>query len=317
MKDFVFKLIDQFTEGVDTYHNNGSIWLIFTDEKKWVIELTKEGTLWYNFYFFKDCFKYLSLDVVENQHFITEWVESIIQNGVRYTPLRRGFGIASLENIIQNGVSYTPLRRGFGIASLENIIQNGVRSTDSWAGKPFVSVESVIQNGVKNTEPDFIGQSELIENTIQNGVKNTKALSLLVSEDTIQDGVMVIDTVRGVLGHLRRIKNTIQNGVKETSDWRGPIGQKVEDTIQNGVIDTFGVDVDLNHLVEDTIQNGVKHIEPGGYLGSIEMKGKIVHQLESPKQNEEVEDVIENGIKETKWRRVDNHPTYLDRIIKF
>jgi hypothetical protein len=60
----------------------------------------------------------------------------------------------------------------------------------------------------------------------------------------------------------------------------------------------------------------VKHIEPGGYLGSIEMKGKIVHQLESPKQNEEVEDVIENGIKETKWRRVDNHPTYLDNIVK-
>jgi hypothetical protein len=44
----------------------------------------------------------------------------------------------------------------------------------------------------------------------------------------------------------------------------------------------------------------VKHTEPGGYLGSIEMKGKIVHQLESPKQNEEVEDVIENGVKETK-----------------
>jgi hypothetical protein len=103
----------------------------------------------------------------------------------------------------------------------------------------------------------------------------------------------------------------------------------------------------------------VKHTEPGGYLGSIEMKGKIVHQLESPKQNEEVEDVIENGIKEVKelpdqsgelrgygdyyhrqedrtyphtktvndvicdgvkkinWRKVDSHPTYLDRIIKF
>jgi hypothetical protein len=46
----------------------------------------------------------------------------------------------------------------------------------------------------------------------------------------------------------------------------------------------------------------VKHTEPGGYLGSIEMKGKIVHQLESPKQNEEVEDVIENGVRNTDWR---------------
>jgi hypothetical protein len=52
----------------------------------------------------------------------------------------------------------------------------------------------------------------------------------------------------------------------------------------------------------------VKHTEPGGYLGSIEMKGKIVHQLESPKQNEEVEDVIENGVINTFGVDVDlNH----------
>ncbi len=40
------KMIGNETKGVDIYHNNGSVWLIFTDEKKWVIELTKEGTLW-------------------------------------------------------------------------------------------------------------------------------------------------------------------------------------------------------------------------------------------------------------------------------
>jgi hypothetical protein len=34
-------------------------------------------------------------------------------------------------------------------------------------------------------------------------------------------------------------------------------------------------------------------------LGSIEMKGKMVHQLESPKQNNEVEEVIEHGVKLT------------------
>jgi hypothetical protein len=206
LKKILFATIDYHTKGVDTYYNNGSMWLIFTDKKKWVIELTKEGTLWYNHYFFNDCFKYLSLDAVENQHYITKWVESIIQNGVRPTPWPR--------------------------------------SRDPFA------VESIIQNGVKDT-----GR-------------------------------------RGA-----------------------PPPPLVEDIIQNGLINTFGVDVDLNHLVENTIQNGVKHIEPGGYLGSIEMKGKIVHQLESPKQNKEVEDVIENGIKETNWRRVDNHPTYLDRII--
>jgi hypothetical protein len=43
----------------------------------------------------------------------------------------------------------------------------------------------------------------------------------------------------------------------------------------------------------------VKETTPSGYLGSIEMKGKIVHQIESPKQNNEVEDTIQNGVKET------------------
>jgi hypothetical protein len=43
----------------------------------------------------------------------------------------------------------------------------------------------------------------------------------------------------------------------------------------------------------------VKETTPSGYLGSIEMKGKIVHQFESPKQNNEVEDTVQNGVKET------------------
>ena len=199
-----FKLKDS-----DTYYNHGSTWIILTDKKQWVIELTKEGVLWYNYHFFQSIFTGLMgfEDTAKNQDYITKWVENFIQNGV------------------------------------------------------------------KETKPEYL-------------------------------------------------------------------------------------EGDL--AMEEVIQNGVKHTEPGGYLGSIEMKGKIVHQLESPKQNEEVEDVIENGvkltnsslqidgscvvenviqngiketwgysrqpqqrvneiingsIKETNWRKVDNHPTYLYSII--
>ncbi len=199
-----FKLKDS-----DTYYNHGSTWIILTDKKQWVIELTKEGVLWYNYHFFQSIFTGLMgfEDTAKNQDYITKWVENFIQNGV------------------------------------------------------------------KETKPEYL-------------------------------------------------------------------------------------EGDL--AMEEVIQNGVKHTEPGGYLGSIEMKGKIVHQLESPKQNEEVEDVIEKGveltnsslqidgscvvenviqngiketwgysrqpqqrvneiingsIKETNWRKVDNHPTYLDNII--
>jgi len=104
-KEIIFDIINEYVNGVDTYHNNGSMWFIFTDDRKWVIELTKEGTLWYNFYFFQDCFKYLSLDVVENQHYITEWVEDTIQNGVKKTykhPYRTNIMVEeTIENVIK------------------------------------------------------------------------------------------------------------------------------------------------------------------------------------------------------------------------
>jgi hypothetical protein len=118
-----------------------------------------------------------------------------------------------------------------------------------------------------------------IEDTIQNGVKETR-------KQTVTSQIVV--------------ENTIQNGVKDTrwmSDW---LDNKVENTIQNGVKHTeYGDWEDGDERLDDIIQNGVKHIEPGGYLGSIEMKGKIVHQLESPNQNNEVEDVIQHGVIET------------------
>jgi hypothetical protein len=85
LKYLVFKLINRDVEGADLYEYEGSIWLIFTNKMRWVIELTKEGTLWYNYSFFESIFKYISLDVIGNQHYITEWVEDTIQNGVRHT----------------------------------------------------------------------------------------------------------------------------------------------------------------------------------------------------------------------------------------
>ena len=51
-REILHTAFDKHTKNVDNYNHNGSTWLIFTDEKKWVIELTKEGTLWYNYYFF-------------------------------------------------------------------------------------------------------------------------------------------------------------------------------------------------------------------------------------------------------------------------
>jgi hypothetical protein len=246
MEKIVNRLINESVVNVDRYNNNNSTWLIFTETKQWVIELTKDGTLWYNYNFFKNLFNYLGVDVVENQHYITKWVEDTIQNGVKDTWSTPSLSTATVEDTIQNGVKHTPnislqLVKGYGVANqVENTIKNGVKHTI--AGGPAIDI--------------------LVEDTIQNGVKKT----LSVEEGTFTS-----------IG----------------------FGIHVEDTIQNGIKETQGCGWSNQGNAENVIKNGVKHTEAGGYLGSITLGGKLVHMVESPKQNEEVEDVIQHGVIET------------------
>ena len=277
MRDVVFKLIDQFTEGVDTYHNNGSMWLIFTDDKKWVIELTKDGTLWYNFYFFQDCFKYLSLDVVENQHYITEWVEDTIQNGVRSTDMSRSNIMLWVEDTIQNGVRNTKMAQINAVRTVEGIIQNGVRKTHIGKLHWLPMVEDTIQNGIKDVIGQIIDAPELVNDAIQNGIKLTTT-NLPLSEDD---------------GQITEIEDVITNGIKET---------------KHGI-----------HFFEDTtenvIKNGIKKTKSPGADGDLLSTIEWMESNNSKSVPEMIDDVITNGIKETNWRKVDNHPTYLDNII--
>lgn len=104
MDKIVNKLINESVKGVDTYTHNGSTWLIFTDTKEWVIELTESKTLWYNYNFFNGMFSYVSMDVVENQHYITKWAEDNIIGGVKYTSVLTHIDFGELEDTLVNGV---------------------------------------------------------------------------------------------------------------------------------------------------------------------------------------------------------------------
>jgi hypothetical protein len=158
MDKVINRLINDHVNGADTYRTKDSTWIIFTESKKWVIELTHEGTLWYNFHFFKGIFSYLSLNVIEEQHYITKWVEDTIQNGVRNTR-NLDENRSSVEDTIQNGVKETFDQWNENRPSVEDAIQNGFKGT--------------IQNKIKRTyrmKADFLGD---VEQVIQNGIKET------------------------------------------------------------------------------------------------------------------------------------------------
>ena len=192
MEKIVKKLIDESICDADSYFHNGNILVIYTEKKEWVFELKKNGDLWYNYYFFKDLFSYLSMDVVENQHYITKYVEDALQNGVKNT-------------------IYFFLPDSFPV---EDALQNGVKNTFKIVSSTFLSIEDALQNGVKNTLTDFEETNLVVEDALQNGVKNTATLPFLFYnpvEDALQNGVK--NTSHFPIPRLRSVEDVIQNGV--------------------------------------------------------------------------------------------------------
>jgi hypothetical protein len=175
LEKLIFDTLDKEIEGTDIYNNDGSMWLIFTDEKRWAIEFTKERTLWYNYYIFNNVLMLFGMDNNETAEYVKKWFE----NRFLFKP--------KVENTIQNGVKSTASPRHHQVASVENTIQNGVKFTHGNEDMEVASVENTIQNGVKDPKASHFCSITRVENTIQNGVKTMMSGSEWYHQDEVED----------------------------------------------------------------------------------------------------------------------------------
>ena len=337
-KECLFEIINDFADSMDIYRHNGSLWLINTEETKWMIEFTEDKTLWYNYRIFSSLFRGISLDLTENQKYVTEWfesrflnlhtvkttedpffdqdkyVEDTIQNGVKDTFRGDGVWGFDVEDTIQNGVKDTMETNCRNLSLVEDTIENGVKHTQKidWEIKKSL-FEGINQNGVKVLRHERGIRPLSVRDTIQNGVKHTDCYDGRRStkvEDTIQNGVS--ETKRGLLPRTKKTENTIQNGVKHTKKITITMPWLVEETIQNGVKVTNGTLRRTLLGVDDIIQKGVKEIQPLPAQDGNRDWGKYSHGKEdrTKPHDQYVYDAIQNGVKET---HEDPYP-HTDRI---
>ena len=155
LEKILFNMFDDLIENVDQYNHQGSLWLILTDEKRWILEFTKNKTLWYNYSVFRESMSFVSMDCVENKEYITKWFESRFLNKPKAQDtlhaLRRTHNI--VEHTIENGVKNTErIHTPYQVDSVEDAIQNGVKThLQKLSTRIEVAVEDAIQNGVKHT----------------------------------------------------------------------------------------------------------------------------------------------------------------------
>ena len=214
IETLIKKMIDIYVKDADVYVNNGSLWLIFTEEKKWVIELTKDGILWYNYSFFSKIFRLISMNVVDNQHYITRWVEDALQNGVKDTRMQVYFLDNEVEDALQNGVKDTRISRFNSLHPVEDALQNGVKRTWMLSLDNSSKVENTLQNGVKETLSNFISSDVCVEDIIQNGVKEVKGLPDMSGELRGYGNYYHKQKDR-TKPHTQYVDDVIENSIKE------------------------------------------------------------------------------------------------------
>ena len=219
LESLIFKTFDKEIEGTDIYNHNGSMWIIFIDEKKWVVEYTKDQTLWYNYSLFNNMMMLFGMDDNETAEYVKTWFENRFLfkpkvEEINHVDVMKFFN-NKMDDTIQNGVKHAVTAYFEQSNIVEDTIQNGVKDAYVVEGQRQLPVEDTIQNGVKNTNSHSMKSSWRVEDTIQNGVRMTK--STIISQDY-------------------RVEDTIQNGVKhsEDGDWLDG-DERIENIIQNGV----------------------------------------------------------------------------------
>ena len=242
LEKLVFGMFDQMVEGADKYvTKQGSTWLIFTEDKRWVIEFTKDKTLWFNYNLFQSEFELISKDCTEERDLIKKWFELRFLNKPK------------VQDTIQNGVKHTHDVRILFNQEVEDTIQNGVKETkemehdrNSYHGHfileddipthiPMDQVQDVIENGVKDTKPmdEWVNSENIVSEVIDVGVNvgvnvgvkkigHKKTSYESFTNHIIEEGVKDIKEVSNfnLMSEIFKVnaKKAIIDGVKELKE---------------------------------------------------------------------------------------------------
>jgi predicted peroxiredoxin len=255
MQKIVNKLINSSISRVDVYRWKDATWLIFTDETRWVVELTDEGTLWYNYKFFKDVFKYVSITVgTEMDGYIIQWANDFFYKDCahRSAAYPRDKDRTKTSNVIENGIKETQGR--------------GKNHGDEFEWH----TRAVIDNGVKEISQSsrVESNSEVIGEVIEKGIKEINDSS------SIHRKMRAENLVPRIIKDVKPNRVTLHNEkmdrfyydpncrANKTDIWRivEEVKPNIEYSKQTGV---YHPDCVANHVkIEKVIEEGVKNIYP-------------------------------------------------------
>lgn len=246
MKKIIEELINHSIRGVDVYRWRSATWLIFTDETRWVVELTDEGTLWYNYRFFNDVFRYVSMEIgQQTEGYIIEWANGFFfkdcaHRSVAY-PMDKDR--AGTEKVLANGIQQVvKSSRTLGEDYIEKVVEGGVKETQGRGknhGDEFEwHTRAVIDNGIKNAnDSSSVHRQMRAENVMNKIIKEVRPNRVTVHDEKMDrfyydprctaNFTMLSDIVE------EGVKNIYPDKSPDDYDWSDEF--KADNVIQGGI----------------------------------------------------------------------------------
>jgi hypothetical protein len=275
MQKIVNELITSSIRGVDVYRWKNATWLIFTNETRWVVELTDEGTLWYNYKFFKDVFKYVSINVgTEMDGHIIQWANDYFYKDCahRSAAYPRDKGRNETPKVLENGIKDVSRTRDMGGDYIEKIVGGGIKETQGRGknhGDEFEwHTRAVIDNGIKEVYDSSSTHRQMrAENLIPRIVKDVKPNRVIIKDEKMDRFYYSTDCA----ANNTEIFRIVEEGVKK-------VKPNIEYSNQSGVYhpDCLANCVKIEKVIEEGIKNIYPDMNPNDYDWSDEFKADKV-----------------------------------------
>jgi hypothetical protein len=281
MKKIIDELIKCSIENADVYRWRGATWLIFTNETRWVVELTDEGTLWYNYKFFKDTFKYVSLDVgKEMDDYIIQWANDFFYRDCAHRSI--AYPIYKSRNntdkVVRNGIKDVSRTRLTGEDYIEKIVDGGIKEVNqSDSIHRQIRAENEMGRMIKEVKPNRVTVHDEKMDRFYYDPTCTANFTMLT--DIVEEGV-------------KEVKRSLMYSNSEVELIVKKVKPNIEYSQQSGV---FHPDCVANHVkIEKVVEEGVKEIKPSVWTTK---RGIQISDLMCSGNTTDISSIVKSGVK--------------------
>jgi len=166
VKQIIFDKLYEDLKHVELISYDNSIWFIDREKKYWYIEYRKYGALWWRWPFFPDFFALFSMEQIDFEPIIVEWVEEVLNYKIKIPILCDAKDYAKVEDVLDYKVETTEVNARLRIGMVEKLLNYRIETSIVRACSYNKEIEEVLKHMTKTPYPMFSNAGARMEEVL-------------------------------------------------------------------------------------------------------------------------------------------------------